>query len=80
MQNAHKHKTAIKQTNEVPHSMRAALAGRTVAMTFSKRSTRTRISTEGAIAAFGGSPMFLGKDDIQLGVLPPTAVSSCHGS
>jgi ornithine carbamoyltransferase len=48
--------------------MRGALAGKTVAMTFSKRSTRTRISTEGAIAAFGGSPMFLGKDDIQLGV------------
>ncbi|CAA9964285.1 ornithine carbamoyltransferase [Pyrenophora teres f. maculata] len=68
VQNAHKHKTAIKQTNEVPHSMRAALAGKTVAMTFSKRSTRTRISTEGAIAAFGGSPMFLAKDDIQLGV------------
>jgi ornithine carbamoyltransferase len=37
-------------------------------MTFSKRSTRTRVSTEGAIAALGGSPMFLGKDDIQLGV------------
>ncbi|KAG9190643.1 ornithine carbamoyltransferase [Alternaria panax] len=68
VQNAHQHKTAIKQTGEVPHSMRAALAGRTVAMTFSKRSTRTRVSTEGAIAAFGGSPMFLGKDDIQLGV------------
>jgi ornithine carbamoyltransferase len=48
--------------------MRGALAGKTVAMTFSKRSTRTRVSTEGAIAAFGGSPMFLGKDDIQLGV------------
>ncbi|KAI4655234.1 uncharacterized protein J4E79_008299 [Alternaria viburni] len=68
VQNAHQHKTTIKQTGEVPHSMRGALAGRTVAMTFSKRSTRTRVSTEGAIAAFGGSPMFLGKDDIQLGV------------
>ena len=68
VQNAHQHKTAIKQTGEVPHSMRGALAGKTVAMTFSKRSTRTRVSTEGAIAAFGGSPMFLGKDDIQLGV------------
>ena len=37
-------------------------------MTFSKRSTRTRVSTEGAITALGGHPMFLGKDDIQLGV------------
>lgn len=37
-------------------------------MSFSKRSTRTRISTEGAVVALGGHPMFLGKDDIQLGV------------
>ncbi|KAI9751714.1 MAG: hypothetical protein M4579_005932 [Chaenotheca gracillima] len=35
---------------------------------FSKRSTRTRISTEGAVVTMGGHPMFLGKDDIQLGV------------
>lgn len=44
------------------------LLGRTVALIFSKRSTRTRISTEGAAAFFGAQPMFLGKDDIQLGV------------
>ncbi|KAL8954998.1 MAG: hypothetical protein Q9183_006836 [Haloplaca sp. 2 TL-2023] len=37
-------------------------------MSFSKRSTRTRVSTEGAIAMLGGHPMFLGKEDIQLGV------------
>lgn len=35
---------------------------------FSKLSTRTRISTEGAVVAMGGHPMFLGKNDIQLGV------------
>ncbi len=35
---------------------------------FSKRSTRTRVSTEGAVVTMGGHPMFLGKDDIQLGV------------
>ncbi|OAK96006.1 ornithine carbamoyltransferase mitochondrial precursor [Phaeosphaeriaceae sp. SRC1lsM3a] len=69
VRNAHQHKTAIKSgTGEIPHSLRGALAGKTVAMTFSKRSTRTRVSTEGAIATLGGSPMFLGKDDIQLGV------------
>lgn len=68
VRNAGAHKNAIKSTGEVPHSLRAALVGKTVAMTFSKRSTRTRVSTEGAIAALGGSPMFLGKDDIQLGV------------
>lgn len=44
------------------------LLGKTVALIFSKRSTRTRISTEGAVAFFGAQPMFLGKDDIQLGV------------
>ncbi|KAF2709323.1 ornithine carbamoyltransferase [Pleomassaria siparia CBS 279.74] len=68
VRNAHHHKTAIKTTGEIPHSLRGALAGRTVAMTFNKRSTRTRVSTEGAVAALGGHPMFLGKDDIQLGV------------
>ncbi|KAL6707957.1 ornithine carbamoyltransferase [Coniothyrium glycines] len=69
VRNAGAHKTAIKSgTGEIPHSLRGALAGKTVAMTFSKRSTRTRVSTEGAIATMGGTPMFLGKDDIQLGV------------
>lgn len=62
------HKAEVKHAGQVSHTLRAALAGKTVAMTFSKRSTRTRVSTEGAIAAMGGSPMFLGKDDIQLGV------------
>ena len=37
-------------------------------MTFSKRSTRTRVSTEAAVTAMGGHPMFLGREDIQLGV------------
>jgi len=44
------------------------LAGQSVGMIFSKRSTRTRVSTESAVALLGGHPMFLGKDDIQLGV------------
>lgn len=37
-------------------------------MMFSKRSTRTRVSTEAAVVTMGGHPMFLGKEDIQLGV------------
>lgn len=44
------------------------LLGKLVALLFTKRSTRTRISTEGAASFFGAQPMFLGKDDIQLGV------------
>ncbi|GME78033.1 unnamed protein product [Ambrosiozyma monospora] len=44
------------------------LAGQTVTLLFTKRSTRTRISSEGAAAYFAGTPMFLGKEDIQLGV------------
>lgn len=44
------------------------LLGKLVTLLFSKRSTRTRISCEGAASYFGAHPMFLGKDDIQLGV------------
>ncbi|KAJ3290080.1 ornithine carbamoyltransferase [Borealophlyctis nickersoniae] len=36
-------------------------------MLFSKRSTRTRVSSESGWAYYGGHPMYLGKDDIQLG-------------
>lgn len=53
--------TALIQENHTK------LMGKLVALLFSKRSTRTRISTEGAAAQFGAQPMFLGKDDIQLG-------------
>ena len=67
IRNAHMHKQSMK-SGSVPESVRGALTGKTVAITFSKRSTRTRVSTEGAVAAMGGHPMFLGKDDIQLGV------------
>ena len=48
--------------------LKSALLGKTIAMLFSKKSTRTRVSTEGAVVAMGGHPMFLGKEDIQLGV------------
>ncbi|KAL8867559.1 MAG: hypothetical protein Q9174_005586 [Haloplaca sp. 1 TL-2023] len=67
VRNAFLHKQAIK-SGSVPKNLLGALSGKTVAMSFSKRSTRTRVSTEGAIAMLGGHPMFLGKEDIQLGV------------
>jgi ornithine carbamoyltransferase len=67
VRNASSHKTAIK-SGQTPASLQGALMAKTVALTFSKRSTRTRVSTEAAIALMGGHPMFLGKEDIQLGV------------
>ncbi|ORY07495.1 ornithine carbamoyltransferase [Basidiobolus meristosporus CBS 931.73] len=44
------------------------LGGKSVAMIFSKRSTRTRVATETATAYLGGHAMFLGSQDIQMGV------------
>ncbi|TPX15211.1 uncharacterized protein E0L32_004769 [Thyridium curvatum] len=65
--NASSHKKALK-TDSISAQLARSLAGKTVAMMFNKRSTRTRVSTESAVVAMGGHPMFLGKDDIQLGV------------
>lgn len=67
VKNAKAHKTDIKK-GVVPPQLKGALDGKTVAIMFNKRSTRTRVSTEAAVQQMGGHPMFLGKDDIQLGV------------
>ncbi|KAH6621274.1 Aspartate/ornithine carbamoyltransferase [Chaetomium sp. MPI-SDFR-AT-0129] len=70
--NASSHKNAVKAAfatgEQPPKPLHGSLAGKTVAMMFSKRSTRTRVSTEAAVQLMAGHPMFLGKDDIQLGV------------
>jgi ornithine carbamoyltransferase len=50
-----------------PHSRSGLLAGDTVCMYFSKPSTRTRVSFETAIVRLGGTPVFLGPNDLQLG-------------
>lgn len=72
--NASAYKTAVKAAfaagEQPPKPLHGALTGKTVAMMFSKRSTRTRVSTEAAVQLMSGHPMFLGKDDIQLGVCP----------
>ena len=67
VRNAALHKQSIK-AGSIPTSLLGALTGKTIAMTFSKRSTRTRVSTESAVTTLGGHAMFLGRDDIQLGV------------
>lgn len=48
--------------------VRTSLKGKTVAMLFNKRSTRTRVASETATSVLGGNAMFLGGADIQLGV------------
>ncbi|KAL0948108.1 hypothetical protein HGRIS_010726 [Hohenbuehelia grisea] len=45
-----------------------SLHAKTIALLFSKRSTRTRVSAETAASILGGRALFLGADDIQLGV------------
>ena len=50
----------------VPESR--ALVGKSLAMIFQKRSTRTRVSTETGAALLGMQSLFLGAEDVQLGV------------
>lgn len=44
------------------------LFNKTIALLFSKRSTRTRLAAETSATLLGGRALFLGRDDIQLGV------------
>jgi ornithine carbamoyltransferase len=78
VRNAGAFKQMVK-AGEAPVALSRSLAGKTVAMTFSKRSTRTRVSTEAAVALMGGHPMFLGRDDIQLGVSAPCTAAGSAG-
>lgn len=57
----------FKENPEAANNHRA-LVGRSVALIFQKRSTRTRLSMETGISKLGGTGIFLGSDDIQLGV------------
>jgi ornithine carbamoyltransferase len=49
-------------------SLPQSLSRKSIALIFSKRSTRTRVAAETATVLLGGRALFLGKDDIQLGV------------
>lgn len=44
------------------------MKGKSMAMIFEKRSTRTRVSTETGFVKLGGHPLFLSSQDIQLNV------------
>ena len=45
-----------------------SLFSKSIALLFSKRSTRTRVAAETAATLLGGRALFLGREDIQLGV------------
>ncbi|TXT13078.1 hypothetical protein VHUM_01479 [Vanrija humicola] len=51
-----------------PRSVQQSFTNRSAALVFSKRSTRTRVASETSVVTLGGTPMFLGSQDIQLGV------------
>lgn len=53
-----------EQKAGIPHPI---LAGKTLAMIFTKSSTRTRVSFEVGMTQLGGYPLFLSANDIQLG-------------
>lgn len=53
-----------KQKEGIPHPL---LAGKTLAMIFTKSSTRTRVSFEVAMYQLGGYPLFLNGQELQLG-------------
>lgn len=66
------HKNLVKRSNQSAptHSYKIdrSLDGKSIALIFGKRSTRTRVASETATVLLGGHPMFLSPSDIQLGV------------
>ncbi|KAK0548307.1 ornithine carbamoyltransferase [Tilletia horrida] len=64
LETAQKFKAAYYSSTPLPSSLKS----KSVAIMFSKRSTRTRVASETAVASLGGTGIFLGPSDIQLGV------------
>lgn len=61
-------KSQCKPPTLASGKLEKSLADKTVALLFSKRSTRTRVASETSTKLLGGHSMFLGESDIQLGV------------
>lgn len=80
LQSAIEFKAAFKSTSvALPEGSRKQLAAgespveqslkhKSIAIMFSKRSTRTRVASETSVASLGGTGLFLAPSDIQLGV------------
>lgn len=68
IQRAADFKKTCKQHALKSGAIEHSLQDKTVALIFSKRSTRTRVASESSAALLGGHPMFLAPSDIQLGV------------
>lgn len=76
LQRSAQFKRTMKRTAMGVCDIERSLERKTIAILFSKRSTRTRVASESSVAALGGHGMFLAPSDIQLGVnesLPDTA-------
>lgn len=67
-----------------PYKASTVLAHRTVAIYMTKPSTRTRLSSETAIAHLGGTPIFIRGDELQLGrgetIADTARIISCYAS
>jgi ornithine carbamoyltransferase len=59
---------ALVEDNSRPPVPFQSLENKSIALLFSKRSTRTRLSAETSAILLGGRALFLGHDDIQQGV------------
>ncbi|SHO78691.1 Similar to S.cerevisiae protein ARG3 (Ornithine carbamoyltransferase) [Malassezia sympodialis ATCC 42132] len=68
LQRAAQFKRTAKHTAMGVCDLERSLERKTIAIIFSKRSTRTRVASESSVAALGGHGMFLAPSDIQLGV------------
>lgn len=69
---SHSNDLSNLHTNSNPNEIKAIknklLNNKTIGLMFSKRSTRTRIASESSINLLGGHALFLGPNEIQLGV------------
>ncbi|OSD00350.1 mitochondrial ornithine carbamoyltransferase [Trametes coccinea BRFM310] len=65
---SHGYGKSPSQSSSMVRTIPRTLDRKTIALLFSKRSTRTRVAAETAATLLGGQALFLGRDDIQLGV------------